>query len=90
MPTSKGHNMDKDNRKGDAPSPSNLNPLLNDAQRAGLRQLESFGWQLQFVRHPLFQEPVVVVVNPEGREFGVLEDDGRINMEAHIAFREKN
>jgi hypothetical protein len=32
----------------------------------------------------------VVVVNPEGREFGVLEDDGRINMEAHIAFREKN
>ncbi|WP_373080340.1 hypothetical protein [Zhongshania sp.] len=81
--------MDQDKRKGDEPIPRNLNKMLNDSQRAALTQLENFGWQLQFVRHPLFQEPVVVVVNPEGREFGVLEDDGRINMEAHIAFREK-
>ena len=80
--------MNQDKRKGDEPIPRNLNAMLNDTQRVALRQLENFGWQLQFVRHPLFQEPVVVVINPEGREFGVLEDDGRINMEAHIAFRE--
>lgn len=80
--------MDKDQRKGDDLIPENVDKFLNPAQRAALHQLESFGWQLQLIRRPLFQDPVVVVVNPEGRKLGVLESDGRINMQKDIEFRD--
>ncbi len=80
--------MDKDQRKGDDLIPENVDKFLNPVQRAALQQLESFGWQLQLIRRPLFQDPVVVVVNPEGRKLGVLESDGRINMQKDIEFRD--
>ncbi|GAA4106467.1 hypothetical protein [Zhongshania borealis] len=80
--------MDRDQRKGDDLIPENVDKFLNPAQRAALQQLESFGWQLQLIRRPLFQDPVVVVVNPEGRKLGVLESDGRINMQKDIEFRD--
>lgn len=79
--------MDKEKRRGDEPIPHNINELLNEAQRIALRQLESYGWQLKFIRRPLFQERVAVVVNPDGEKFGILEEDGRINMDLDIIIR---
>ncbi len=43
-------------------------------------RIENFGWQLKFIRRPLFQAPLVVVENAVGRSIGVLEEDGEINL----------
>lgn len=79
--------MDREKRKGEKPVPDNLNQMLNPVQMSALRQIESFGWQLKFVRRPLFQEPVPVVFSADGKQIGVLEDDGRLNMEVDVPIR---
>jgi hypothetical protein len=80
--------MDRDKRKRDKPVPDRLEAVLNEMQMLALHQVESFGWQLRFVRKPLFQEPVPVVFSAEGDKIGILEEDGRINMEPDIKVRE--
>ena len=80
--------MDSEKRKGVKPVPDRLDDVLNEMQMRALHQLERFGWQLRFVRKPLFQEPVAVVFSAEGDKIGILEEDGRINMEPDIKVRE--
>lgn len=67
-------------RKHKAPVADDLYELLNQHQMRALRQIETFGWRLHFVRRSLFQEPVAVLIGPEGDRFATLEHDGRINM----------
>ena len=80
----------EEKRKGMVPVPGNLDTLLNKVQLHALRQIETFGWQLQFVRRPLFQEPVAGIINPEGDKFATLEKDGRINLMADSAIRSQD
>jgi len=80
--------MDGEKRKGAKPVPDRLEDVLNEMQMLALRQIEGFGWQLRFIRKPLFQEPVAVVFSAEGNKIGILEEDGRINMEPDIMVRE--
>lgn len=75
-------------RSGLAPVPRNLDQILNENQMTSLRQIENFGWQLHFVRRPLFQEPVVVIVSAEGDRFGTLERDGRIEIKNQFDLRD--
>lgn len=77
-------------RSGLAPVPRNLGDILNENQMTSLRQIENFGWQLHFVRRPLFQEPVVVIVSAEGDRFGTLERDGRIEIKSQFDLRESS
>jgi len=70
----------EEKRKGLIPVPENLDALLNENQQQALRQIETFGWQLHFVRRPLFQEPVVGIIGPDGNKLATLERDGRINL----------
>lgn len=70
----------KEKRKDIAPVPENLDGLLNQHQMRALRQAEAFGWQLHFVRQPLFQEPVPGIINLDGDMLATLERDGRINL----------
>lgn len=79
--------MDSDRRKGDSPIPDNLQDELTDAQLIALPALERFGWELLFVRRPLFQEVIPVVCNAEGTMVGVLDEDGRLNLELPIQIR---
>ena len=79
--------MDREKRKGDEAVPDHLEEVLSEMQMLALHQVESFGWQLRFVRRPLFQEPVPVVFSGDGTKIGVLEEDGRINMEPEIQVR---
>jgi hypothetical protein len=79
--------MEQDKRKGDEPVPQNATSLLNDLQTLALHQIEGFGWQLQFIRRPMFEDPVPVVIHSDGKQIGVLEQDGRINMEPDIKVR---
>ena len=80
--------MDQDKRKGDEPVPHNAIEMLNEMQVLALRKIEGFGWRLHFIRRPLFQDPIPVVVDSEGKKIGILEEDGRINMEPDIKVRE--
>ncbi|MEE9423196.1 MAG: hypothetical protein V3V50_08570 [Gammaproteobacteria bacterium] len=80
--------MDKDKRKGEEPVPDNAIEMLNQLQILALRRLEGYGWRLQFIRRPLFQDVVAVMTDGEGNKIGVLEEDGRINMEPELEIRE--
>lgn len=80
--------MDSERRKGDKPIPDNLKGTLNEAQLIALPALERFGWELRFVRRPLFQEAVPVVCNAEGTMLGVLEEDGRLNLQSAVQIRD--
>jgi hypothetical protein len=80
--------MDSERRKGDKPIPNNLKGTLNEAQLIALPNLERFGWELRFVRRPLFQETVPVVCNAEGTMIGVLEEDGRLNLQSAVQIRD--
>ena len=80
--------MDREKRKGDIPIPDNLKEVLNDAQWRALSGIEYSGWELQFVRRPLFQEPILVVHYPNDYRIGILDKDGKINMQPEIRVRE--
>jgi hypothetical protein len=80
--------MDTDRRTGDKPLPNKLRDALNDEQLLALPALERFGWELQFVRRPPFQDTVPVVRNAEGTMVGILEEDGRLNLQLDVQLRE--
>jgi hypothetical protein len=79
--------MDSEKRKGAKPIPDNFEELINEAQRSTLRDLEPFGWRLHFVRRPLFQEVVPVLVNKEGDRFVILEANGKITEDRELDVR---
>ncbi len=79
--------MDGENRGAAKPVPDNLNQFLNELQMMALRRIESFGWELRFVRRPDMQLAIPVVSNAEGTTIGVLEDDGRVNLEHEVRLR---
>ena len=53
-----------------------------------LRGISHFGWDLHFVRRPLFQDPIPVLFNKERNKYIVLEADGSINENPDIDIRE--
>ena len=62
---------------------------LNESQKLALKQIERFGWELHFVRKPLFQNVIPVVISGDNGSIGILEEDGRINMEVDLPHRSK-
>lgn len=80
--------MHDDKRSRVQPVPDDVKDYLTPAQAAELNHIEGFGWSLKYIRRPLFQERVVVVINPDGSSIGILEDDGRLNLESNIDTRE--
>jgi len=77
----------EEKRKGLAPISDNLAELLSEKQMSALRKIETFGWQLRFVRRPLFQDPIPVILSPKGDKFAIVERDGRITMKHDLAAR---
>ena len=75
-------------RTGESPVPDNLEDYLNGEQVRALRQIENFGWELKFVRRPLFQEPIAVIINTDGDRVGTLEADGRIDLQQNFELRQ--
>ena len=72
--------MDRpERRKGEQRSPRELRADLNEAQLDTLAELERYGWQLKFVRRPLFQPSVPVVFDGDRKSYAVLEADGSLN-----------
>ncbi|HOC11041.1 MULTISPECIES: hypothetical protein [Thermomonas] len=52
---------------------------LNEAQIDTLVGLERFGWELKFIRKPLFKASVPVIFDGDRKVFATLEPDGRLN-----------
>ena len=80
--------MDIEKRKNMEPVPDNPEELLNEAQISTLRDLKPFGWKLHFIRRPLFQEVVPVLISREGDRFVVLEASGRVNENVDLDIRD--
>jgi hypothetical protein len=82
--------MNTDKRTGQPPVPENLEDWLNNTQLQILRKIEEMGFKLIFMRRPLLEDPVPIVINNQGNQIGVLEKDGRVNTEVHIELRREN
>ena len=81
------HYLENDKRGVQRAVPVDVGRYLNEAQLLALQSLEGFGWQLAFVRRPLFMEPVVVVHHPDHSQYALLEDDGAVNQKVKIGLR---
>lgn len=80
--------MIDEKRMGENPIPDNVEDYLNELQQAILGTIEKYGWTLKFVRRSISKPPVIVIEDKEGKEIGVLEDNGAINYETGIVVRE--
>lgn len=80
--------MSREKRIRQAPIPTNYMDLLNDDQKRTMQKMEQFGWELKFVRRPLFQVPTAVMVDPSGAVYGVLEENGDLNRNYDIVIRD--
>lgn len=56
-----------------------LRRLLNEAQLLTLGELERYGWELKFVRRPLFKPSIPVLLDPDRKSHAILEEDGTLN-----------
>jgi hypothetical protein len=78
----------KEDMRGSRPAlPLDVLYYLNDVQRIALHSLENFGWQLAFIRRPLFVPPLVVVKNDDQTKYALLEEDGSVNLSPPIKWR---
>lgn len=77
----------KERRVGAVAVPDNILAELTEMQHQTLARLEGFGWAVGFVRRPLFQERVVMLFDPSGREHAVLNEDGTIDKTSDIPVR---
>jgi hypothetical protein len=68
----------RERRKRQPLDPAELRQGLTPAQLSALETLEHFQWTLKFVRRPMFQDPVPVVVDREGKRPAVLRADGTL------------
>jgi hypothetical protein len=80
--------MNRERRKRGILNPDNLEELLNKNQLQALSGMKHTEWELRFVRRPLFQEPVPVVLNTKDGSIGILDKDGSIRIQTDIKVRE--
>jgi len=80
--------MEEEKRTGKSPVLDDLEEMLNEAQLLMLGKMQEPGWELRFVRRPNPEDIIPVLFHPLGNEFGILEDDGSLNMQPDISVRE--
>lgn len=71
-----------------APNPAELRAGLTPEQRQAVDTLEHFGWQLRFVRRPLFRDPVPVLFDRNGERYVVLQPDGTLDESQTLTLRD--
>jgi len=74
-------------RTGQVAIPDDIKDRLNDVQHQTLARLEGFGWSVGFVRRPLFQDQVVVLFDPTGQQYAILNEDGSIEQTTDVQVR---
>lgn len=79
--------MRRERRTGNQALSREIMEYLSQQQLSTLNRMERFGWNLEFVRHPLFQEVTAVITNPDTDDIGVIEDDGVFNKDHGLFLR---
>ena len=79
---------DSERRRDKRLNGAELRALLNEDQQMTLRELERFGWELKFVRRPVFQEPIPVVFDGDRKTFCILKPDGTLENTPDIKIRD--
>jgi hypothetical protein len=79
--------MEEKRRKTEKELAILLKRELNEEQRLTLADIERFGWELKFIRRPLFQQSIAVVFDSDRKCFAVLEPDGTLNENPGITIR---
>lgn len=82
--------MEIDKRIGQSPIPSSPSFFLNQKQLNGIEVLKKFGWELAFIRRPLFCEITPVVRNIHEQAVGILGGDGILKINNEIKIRKAN
>ena len=82
-----GSKLGEERRTGQEPIPEDIRSRLNELQHQTLVRLSGFGWSMQFVRRPLFQDLVIVVIDPSGTDRAVLREDGSIDRDFDLQIR---
>jgi hypothetical protein len=75
-------------RGSEKESAARLRTLLNDDQLMTLVELDQFGWSLKFVRRPMFQPSIPVVIDADRKRYAVLEADGTLNENPGFTIRD--
>jgi hypothetical protein len=61
---------------------------MSDDQIVALRNLESFGWSLKYVRRPKFAPIEVVLISSDGESYAILRVDGELDEKTPVSSRE--
>ena len=77
----------RERRTGQVAIPEDIRTRLNVLQHQTLKRVEGFGWSVGFVRRPLFQDQVVVLFDPTGRQYAILHEDGSLDRESDTPIR---
>jgi len=67
--------------------PESLDEVLTKMQLLTLSKMEQFGWVLAFIRRPMFQDIVPVLLHPDNNTLGILDNDGALHTKPEIEFR---
>jgi len=78
----------RERRGSEQESSARLRALLNEDQLMTLVELEQFGWSLKFVRRPMFQPSIPVVIDADRKRYAVLEADGTLNEHPGFTIRD--
>ncbi len=80
--------MNKPERRTSRQSPERLREGLTPQQQQAVETLEFFGWQLRFVRRPLFRDPVPVLFERAGKRYVVVRTDGTLDESQTLELRD--
>lgn len=77
----------RERRLGQPAVPDDVGSLLTSQQRQALYQVTSFGWRLAFVRHPLLEDPTIVVTPDGGASYAIITLDGELEFNNELRVR---
>ena len=82
--------MNRERRNGKPPIPDDVRSILTTPQKDALTELEAFGWVIDYVRRPLFQDPKVVVHDPDSGKQAMIHEDGLVDYSAAGLVKREN
>ena len=56
--------------------PFGYEALLTQDQRHVVDRCRGFGWELHFIRRPLFSDPIIVMIDANDRQHWLIHDNG--------------
>lgn len=75
-------------RRGRQPAvPPHLDRYLNEMQMQTLAHTENFGWELYFVRRPIFEPVLAILRHHDKTRLALLTETGELEIDPEITLR---